>query len=88
MITISVIEFFPSDSEPDYEFEKNLQDADSMEKEVAEFECEVNDDEAVVQWFREDKVSIKHLLCSYLSSYKWASKQASKQVRNCMQIDA
>lgn len=72
------MEFFPSDSEPDYEFEKKLQDADSLEKEVAEFECEVNDDEAVVQWFREDKVSsIKHLLCSYLWTVKWVSKQAS-----------
>jgi len=45
-------------SEPDYDFEKNLQDADAYEKETAEFECEVNDEEAPVQWFREDKVCI------------------------------
>ena len=45
-----------SAAEPDYEFDKNLQDVDSHEKEVAEFECEVNDEDAVVEWFREDKV--------------------------------
>jgi obscurin-RhoGEF protein len=41
--------------EPDYDFEKPLNDADAYEKETAEFECEVNDEEAQVQWFREDK---------------------------------
>lgn len=45
-------------TEPDYEFEKELNDADAYEKETAEFECEVNDEEAPVQWFREDKVSL------------------------------
>lgn len=45
--------FFP---EPDYDFEKPLTDADAYEKETAEFECEVNDEEAPVQWYREDKV--------------------------------
>jgi len=44
-------------TEPDYEFEKELNDADAYEKETAEFECEVNDEEAPVQWFREDKVN-------------------------------
>lgn len=44
-------------TEPDYDFEKNLNDADAYEKETAEFECEVNDEEATVQWFREDKVT-------------------------------
>jgi len=43
-------------SEPEYDFEKPLTDADAYEKETAEFECEVNDEEAPVQWFREDKV--------------------------------
>jgi hypothetical protein len=43
-------------TEPDYDFEKNLTDADAYEKETAEFECEVNDEEAPVQWFREDQV--------------------------------
>lgn len=42
--------------EPDYDFEKPLTDADAYEKETAEFECEVNDEEAQVQWYREDKV--------------------------------
>lgn len=42
--------------EPDYDFEKPLTDADAYEKETAEFECEVNDEEAPVQWYREDKV--------------------------------
>ena len=46
-------------SEPDYEFEKELNDADAYEKETAEFECEVNDEEAPVQWFREDKVGLR-----------------------------
>jgi len=42
--------------EPEYDFEKPLSDADAYEKETAEFECEVNDDEASVDWYREDKV--------------------------------
>lgn len=50
-------------SEPDYDFEKNLQDADAYEKETAEFECEVNDEEAPVQWFREDKVCATKSCC-------------------------
>jgi len=41
--------------EPDYDFERPLTDADAYEKETAEFECEVNDEEATVQWYREDK---------------------------------
>jgi len=44
-------------TEPEYEFEKQLNDADAYEKETAEFECEVNDEEAPVQWFCEDKVT-------------------------------
>jgi len=51
--------------EPDYDFEKNLNDADAYEKETAEFECEVNDEEAPVQWFREDKVT--RLTCTVFS---------------------
>jgi len=51
-------------TEPDYAFEKELNDADAYEKETAEFECEVNDEEAAVQWFREDKVSHKLLYVS------------------------
>jgi len=55
-------------SEPDYEFEKELNDADAYEKETAEFECEVNDEEAPVQWFREDKVCLSdHVLAVVLS---------------------
>jgi len=41
--------------EPEYDFDKKLTDADAYEKETAEFECEVNDEDAPVQWFREDK---------------------------------
>jgi len=42
-----------------------LNDADAYEKETAEFECEVNDEEAPVQWFREDKViRLMHALYS------------------------
>jgi len=52
-------------TEPDYAFEKELNDADAYEKETAEFECEVNDEEATVQWFREDKVH--HSPVSFLS---------------------
>lgn len=52
-------------TEPEYDFEKKLNDADAYEKETAEFECEVNDEEAPVQWFREDKViRLMHALYS------------------------
>jgi len=47
--------FFHS-TEPEYDFDKNLNDTDAYEKETAEFECEVNDEEAPVQWYNEDKV--------------------------------
>ena len=43
-------------SEPEYDFDKKLQDTDAYEKEKAEFVCEVNDEGAKVQWFKEDKV--------------------------------
>lgn len=33
-----------------------LTDSDAYEKESAEFECGVNDAEAPVEWYREDKV--------------------------------
>ncbi len=36
---------------------KPLKDMDTREKEACEFECEVNDPDARVTWFREDKVS-------------------------------
>ncbi|ESO03551.1 hypothetical protein HELRODRAFT_191869 [Helobdella robusta] len=41
--------------EPEYDFDKSLTDTDALEKENAEFECEVNDEEAPVEWYREDK---------------------------------
>ncbi len=44
-------------SEAEYEFTKNLDDTDAYEKETAQFVCEVNDPDAPVKWFREDKVS-------------------------------
>lgn len=53
--------YFRFSVEPDYDFEKPLTDADAYEKETAEFECEVNDDEAPVQWFREDKVCHRNI---------------------------
>jgi len=43
-------------TEPDYEFDKPLEDTDAFEKETAEFKCEVSDKDARVQWFLEDKV--------------------------------
>lgn len=57
-------------TEPDYDFEKNLTDADAYEKETAEFECEVNDEEAQVQWFREDKVSLLMSVFLVLINFK------------------
>ena len=48
-------------SEPEFEFTKQLQDSDAYEKEDGVMSCEVNDADAKVQWFREDKVHfIKH----------------------------
>lgn len=63
-------------TEPDYDFEKPLTDADGYEKDTAEFECEVNDEEAPVQWFREDQVSpivaiivvLFEIICKFVSS--------------------
>ena len=44
-------------TEPEYEFEKPIRDTDAYEKETAEFTCEVNDPQAPVKWFKEDKVN-------------------------------
>ena len=52
--------------EPEYDFEKPLSDADAYEKETAEFECEVNDEEANVDWYREDKVILGHIASLHL----------------------
>lgn len=53
---ISHHKFLISPAEPDYEFDKPLEDTDAFEKETAEFVCEVSDKDARVQWFLEDKV--------------------------------
>ena len=45
--------------EPEYRFTKQLDDIDTLVKETASFECEVNDEEAQVKWFKADKVSIE-----------------------------
>ena len=42
--------------EPEYDFVRPLKDMDTREKEACEFECEVNDPDARVTWYREDKV--------------------------------
>ena len=44
-------------AEPEYDFVKPLKDMDTREKEACEFECEVNDADARVTWYREDKVT-------------------------------
>ncbi|KAK2158172.1 hypothetical protein LSH36_175g03003 [Paralvinella palmiformis] len=41
--------------EPEFEFVKQLEDTDCIEKETVEFVCEVNEPDAPVQWFREEK---------------------------------
>ena len=47
--------------EPEYDFVRPLKDMDTREKEACEFECEVNDADARVTWYREDKVkSLSH----------------------------
>ena len=41
-----------------------LQDTDAYEKDTAKFICEVNDEDAKVKWFKEDKVRQAELLWS------------------------
>ena len=45
-------------TEPEFDFTKQLEDTDCIEKETAEFVCEVNEPDAPVQWIREDKVRL------------------------------
>jgi len=68
-------------TEPEFEFVKQLEDTDCIEKETVEFVCEVNEPDAPVQWFREEKVSIngacvcvcvcvcEGALCTYVYAY-------------------
>ena len=49
---------FSPPTEPEYDFDKNIQDIDSYEKEDAEFVCEVSDPDAQVTWWKEDKVGL------------------------------
>ena len=48
--------------EPEYDFVKHLADVDSYEKEAAILECEMNYDDAPVQWLKDDKVFVALLL--------------------------
>jgi hypothetical protein len=42
--------------DPEFNFKRKLNDVDVYEKETATFECEVNDEEAPVKWFKDNKV--------------------------------
>lgn len=44
-------------SEPEWDFMKLLEDVEGVERDKAVFECDVNDPEAEVTWWRGDKVS-------------------------------
>ena len=37
-------------TEPEYDFDKNIQDVDSYQKEDAKFSCEVSDPDPQVTW--------------------------------------
>lgn len=43
-------------SDPEWDFMKLLDDVEGIERDRATFECDVNDPEAEVKWFRNDKV--------------------------------
>lgn len=44
-------------TEPEWDFMKLLEDVEGVERDKAVFECDVNDPEAEVTWWRGDKVS-------------------------------
>ena len=48
--------FFATYAEAEFNFTKELNDTDTYEKEDANFECQVNDPDAKVIWFREEQV--------------------------------
>ena len=50
-------------SEAEFQFVKPMQDADCYEKETGVLECVVNDADAKVQWYCEDKVSDPYSHC-------------------------
>ena len=46
-------------AEPEFDFKQKISDVDVYEKETAVFECVVNDAEASVKWFKDNKVLTK-----------------------------
>lgn len=44
--------------DPEWDFMKLLDDVEGVERDRAVFECDVNDPEAEVKWFRNDKVFV------------------------------
>jgi hypothetical protein len=44
--------------DPEWDFMKLLDDVEGVERDRAVFECDVNDPEAEVKWFRNDKVCV------------------------------
>ena len=54
---ILFISVFLSSSDPEFYFKRKLMDVDVYEKETAVFECDVNDVEAPVKWFKDNKAS-------------------------------
>ncbi|XP_071120619.1 twitchin-like isoform X18 [Mytilus edulis] len=48
-------------TDPEWDFMKLLDDVEGIERDRATFECDVNDPEAEVKWFRNDKNKVKEL---------------------------
>ena len=46
-------------SEPEFDIVNGLQDGDALKNDDAEFECEMNDEDAEVTWYKEDEVRIR-----------------------------
>lgn len=51
-------DWFSLSTEPEWDFMKLLEDVEGVERDKAVFECDVNDPEAEVTWWRGDKVSV------------------------------
>lgn len=90
--------------EPEWDFMKLLEDVEGVERDKAVFECDVNDPEAEVTWWRGDKVSgakkkdcpdhvKKNSCCTSTVSIKAQMMMLENQVsvlliRNCLEVES
>lgn len=67
-------------TEPEWDFMKLLEDVEGVERDKAVFECDVNDPEAEVTWWRGDKVSeAKKKKCPDIVKKKFCGAPAQYQ---------